>query len=183
MREATPRDAEAISTVHRASWLHANRALLVPNTRPADRRQLLRAWGERLSTELSEDERVYVMLGKPGDLCGFIWVGPTIDPDDDAQTIGQVRSIHLLPKARGAGRGRMLLKAGISHLVAAGRLASTLWVLESNHPAIGFYEHEGWRPDGARRFQAVALTEGCSPPGTALAIRYRLVSKSSAAFK
>lgn len=59
--------------------------------------------------------------------------------------------IYVTPNAWGRGGGRHLMDAAQASLKAAGFTTATLWVLEANLRARGFYERQGWAPDGARK--------------------------------
>jgi hypothetical protein len=48
------------------------------------------------------------------------------------------------------GIGRSLLETSLDGLRSTDRQVATLWVLETDRCARGFYERLGWRPDGAR---------------------------------
>ena len=50
--------------------------------------------------------------------------------------------------------GKLLLARAVDELRAAGADAATLWVFAANAPSIGFYEAQGWRPDGTTRTQS-----------------------------
>ena len=70
---------------------------------------------------------------------------------DDPRRVGEIYAVYLLPEEWGRGGGRALLGHAISALAAAGFEDASLWVLETNRRARGFYEHEGWRHDGATK--------------------------------
>ena len=78
-----------------------------------------------------------------GKIVGFSCYGT------DDSGAGEVYAIYLLKEAQGLGLGRKLMDATLSRLDR--RSPVTLWVLESNDPAIGFYEHYGFRMDGAQK--------------------------------
>ena len=67
----------------------------------------------------------------------------------DDSGAGEVFAIYLLKEAQGLGLGRKLMDATLSRLDR--RSPVMLWVLENNDPAIGFYEHYGFRMDGAQK--------------------------------
>ena len=73
-----------------------------------------------------------------GKIVGFSCYGT------DDSGAGEVFAIYLLKEAQGLGLGRKLSRLGR-------RSPVTLWVLENNDPAIGFYEHYGFRMDGAQK--------------------------------
>ena len=45
-----------------------------------------------------------------------------------------------------------MLAAAVNRLREAGADRATLWVLETDQSARGFYERLGWKPDGLRKF-------------------------------
>ncbi len=59
----------------------------------------------------------------------------------------KVHKIYLLPNAQGAGRGRVFLAAAETQARAAGMTTMVLDVKRDN-PAVGFYEHLGYRNRG-----------------------------------
>jgi GNAT superfamily N-acetyltransferase len=85
------------------------------------------------------------------EVIGFANVCPTRDDDADPLTTGELASIYLDPTAWGRGIGRELMIASLGTLSEAGFAEATLWVLDSNSRAVGFYEGGGWRPDGATK--------------------------------
>jgi GNAT superfamily N-acetyltransferase len=85
---------------------------------------------------------------RPGHgVVGFINVAPSAD----AELVGEVRAVYVLPEHWGQGAGRLLMDAGLRRLAEAGFHEVTLWVLETNGPARRFYETRGWRADGASK--------------------------------
>ena len=73
-----------------------------------------------------------------------------------------IQRLYGHPAHQGAGIGRSLLDASTDGLRRAGWHTATLWVLETDQRARGFYERLGWRRDGDRTI---------GPPTD---IRYRL---------
>lgn len=88
---------------------------------------------------------------------GFIYYGPTPDADHDPNVTGQVLSVHVDPELTNQGFGRRLLHHALDSLRAVGCATATLWVVEENHRARRFYERDGWRPDGGRRREELAV--------------------------
>jgi GNAT superfamily N-acetyltransferase len=82
-------------------------------------------------------------------LVGFANLCPTRDNDQDPACVGEVASFYVSPEVWGQGVGRVLMEASCETLTAAGFATATLWVLDSNARAIGFYQALGWRDDGA----------------------------------
>jgi GNAT superfamily N-acetyltransferase len=59
---------------------------------------------------------------------------------------GEVSELYVLRSAQGLGAGSGLMKAMASALLDRGHRAMSLWVLEQNMPARGFYERLGGIP-------------------------------------
>jgi GNAT superfamily N-acetyltransferase len=71
--------------------------------------------------------------------------------DDDATRVtGEIGMLYVASDHVGTGLGRRLMRGALDGLRGAGYERATLWVLEANARGRGFYDHAGWRPDGAR---------------------------------
>jgi len=86
-----------------------------------------------------------------GRVVGFVAVGPARDPDRDAATTGELRTIMVDARARGLGVGRALISGAERAMHASGFSQATLWVLPDNAQAVRCYERYGWRSDGTVR--------------------------------
>lgn len=145
IREADPKDAEAIAGIHVRSWQSAYRGLLtdeyldglsVPE-RLEQHRAALSSPGEHRTWVAEED----------GVVVGFAVTGPSQDADADERT-GELYAVYLEPDRFGHGIGRQLSDHAARDLRERGFTTATLWVLESNEGARRFYEREGWTADG-----------------------------------
>jgi GNAT superfamily N-acetyltransferase len=94
------------------------------------------------------DPGVVIAL-EDGSVVGVVGYGACEDDDADERT-GEIGMLYVVPDLVGTGLGSALLRAGLDGLRAAGFVRATLWVLEANGRGRGFYEHVGWKPDGAR---------------------------------
>lgn len=97
-----------------------------------------------------------VVLADEERLVGLCEFGPTEDVDDDARPTGHLFRLFIERMYQNMGGGRLLVDAACGHLRALGFECATLWVLESDGRARGFYEHLGWQPNGGRRGEPVA---------------------------
>ncbi len=169
VRAAVAEDAPGIGAVHVRSWQSAYRGLMPRDFLgglDADRRG--RGWAARLGKPLPPRESVLVG-DVDGAVVGFAAAGPC--RDEDSASAGEVWAIYLLEEWWGHGIGRELLAASIRALHAAGFAEAVLWVLDSNHRALRFYETSGWRPDGSTRQDltfGIPLSEVPLPPQPAL---------------
>ena len=92
------------------------------------------------------------MARVPAGLLGLCQYGPSEDDDEGSPEVGQIHRLYVHPAAQRQGVGRALLGAATERLIDWGSRELTLWALEEDPQARAFYEHLGWRPDGARRF-------------------------------
>ena len=151
IRPATADDARGLAEAHIASWRVAYRGLLpqsVLDGLSVDERTT--RWEHSLE---AGDDDVRVAADASGNIGGFVATCPSRD-DDATDTVGELRAIYLRGDLWGQGVGRRLHGAGIQAL--SGRFdEATLWVLDGNARARGFYERQGWRADGARKRLAI----------------------------
>ena len=146
VRPAVPQDARAIAAVHVATWRDAYEGLLPDDLLDAlDVDQRAEAWRGRLAA-LSGALFVFV-FELDAKVRGFVSGGP----QRDGGVAGEVYAIYVEPGSQGRGAGRQLLQAAVDCLTAAGFAEARLWVFADNHPARGFYESQGWRPDGTEQ--------------------------------
>jgi GNAT superfamily N-acetyltransferase len=163
VRKASLGDAAAIADLHVRSWRTAYRgivpdAILDGLSVEARHESWTKAIG-RASTEPSTETRVWV-IEEGGVVRGFAETRPA--RDGAAPGTGEVHAIYLAPEAWRRGLGRRLLSRAADDLLARGFTPVILWVIEANTNARQFYEHLGWRPDGARQpidFDGVPVDE------------------------
>jgi ribosomal protein S18 acetylase RimI-like enzyme len=153
IREAESRDARAIAEVHVRSWQAAYRGQLTDEyldglsveDRLEQHRRSLEEPRAEWRTWVADDE---------GRVTGFAVTGPSEDADAEPST-GEVYAIYLEPDRVGTGLGRELFEHAVADLRDRGFSAVTLWVLETNERARGFYEAAGWRADGTETNERV----------------------------
>jgi GNAT superfamily N-acetyltransferase len=147
-RPATVSDASVLADIHVRTWRDTYRGFVPDDYLHAlDPVRWRPFWQDRLrDQEPSSGTLVLVQVdgGKP---IGFISYGPSRAGSPSRS--GEIFAIYVLPQHQGGGGGRMLMAAGLDALAAAGFDRATLWVLDGNVRARRFYEHGGWRPDGA----------------------------------
>jgi GNAT superfamily N-acetyltransferase len=149
IRVAEERDAMAIGLVHVRSWQATYRGAFpqeyLDGLDPFERGV---GW-QRFFHDGIPDRMSVLVADVEGMVVGFANVGPS--RDEDAGGSGEVRAIYLLSDHWGRGLGRDLMVAALDALNEAGFSEATLWVLDTNDRARGFYEIGGWSPDGATR--------------------------------
>lgn len=147
IREARADDAEAIASVHVATWQAAYEGIV-----PA---QFLTALSVEARTEggrkALEKGRIRVLLAHAGNVpVGWICFGACRDADKDSQW-AEVEAFYVLPAFWGQGVGRRLNDAARAVLREAGYKNVALWVLAENLRAKAFYERVGFVADGASK--------------------------------
>ncbi|HJQ95695.1 MAG TPA: GNAT family N-acetyltransferase [Acidimicrobiia bacterium] len=170
IRGAAETDAPAIADLHGRSFraTYPNLPKTMEGTKNGSR-QRVELWTNRLQKPVA-DCGVLVAEDR-GRIQGFVYSGPTRDTDDDPRRTGQVFSIHVDPPAWGAGVGSDLLDNAVANLRSSGFEDATLWVVDENRRARMFYEARGWKLDGGRRKETLAV--GHSDGDEVDVIRYR----------
>lgn len=149
IRWAGVADALRIAEVHVRCWKVAYRGLLPQDLLDSlDPQQRVRR-GEATLEQGGWPAGGTLIAEEADRLVGFAKLCPTRDDDQDPATVGEVASFYVSPEVWGQGVGRALMANSSETFVAAGFLTASLWVLDSNARAIGFYEALGWRDDGA----------------------------------
>jgi GNAT superfamily N-acetyltransferase len=146
VRPAVAEDARAIAAVHVATWRDAYAGLLPDEILAGlDVDERAETWRGRLADPPDGGFVFVAELG--GEVRGFVSGGPS----RDSGAGGEVYAIYVDPGWQGRGAGSRLLQAAAECLAGAGFTEARLWVFADNHPARGFYESQGWRPDGTEQ--------------------------------
>jgi len=134
---AGPGDAAALAEVHVTAWRETYRGLL-PAAYLAQMNTGLyaRRWRRQLMAA-RPPEIVLAAEGRDG-LVGYC-AGQTRSDGASAE----VSTLYVLEAVQKRGLGRRLLAASARVLQARGAASLSLWVLNGNVPARGFYEHLG----------------------------------------
>jgi GNAT superfamily N-acetyltransferase len=151
VRNATVADARRIEEIRVRTWRAAYRHVLPPedlDAMPVDETR----WAHRIA-EPPEGWGTYV-CEHDGRVVGFASTGPSRDQDG----VGELYAIYVEPDAWSTGAGRALIERAEAGLTESFEEA-TLWVLEDNPRARGFYERAGWEHDGVRKLEAFLGTE------------------------
>ena len=140
LRDATLADLVAIDDIHvrsrRATYRGQVSDHYLDVTMPAASRA---DWERKLPELLAGGGRV-VIAESGGTSIGFVCALAA-----DAGGSVYVNNLHALPERKGLGVGSALLDVATRWARATGAQAMHLRVLETNLPAIGFYESRGWR--------------------------------------
>ena len=140
LRGATIADLAAIDDIHVSSRRVAYRGQISDHyldvTMPA---ASLADWQRKLPELLDGAGRVLI-AESDGEAIGFV---AAFAPDEAGSVY--INNLHARPDRKGLGAGSALLDAAAQWARASGARAMHLKVLETNTPAIGFYESRGWR--------------------------------------
>ena len=155
VRKATTADARSIAALHVRSWIATYDK--APSDRGADSDIGHRTdvWQHRL--EQQEEGRQILVASMNDHVAGFVYFGPSPDVQDDPRMTGQIFSLHVEPAVTRRGIGRHLVSGAIDELRGRGCTTATLWVVMSNQDSRAFYESLGWRTDGKRRWEELAV--------------------------
>ncbi|MGH9172499.1 MAG: GNAT family N-acetyltransferase [Acidimicrobiales bacterium] len=168
VREATGRDAAGISEVNLLAWQSAYRGIL-PDTYldglGAEIGEAVARWRATLLVPDLPGRVTWVAEDNARRVIGYFVVGPCRD-DDAVAEVGELWAIYVHPDEWRTGTGSILMEAAVEQLQAAGYDEAILWVFERNKRARAFYEHHGWRHDGASEL----FERG---GGQAVEVRYR----------
>ena len=133
IREMRPEDCDQKGYVHWKSWLETYTGLIeerfLTNQSLEKCQAIARRWPQ--NTLVAEQD---------GRIVGYACYS------QDKNGAGEVMALYLLKEVQGTGLGRKLMDAAIGQL--SGCSPITLWVLQGNNPAIGFYKHYGFRLSG-----------------------------------
>ncbi len=171
IRSASPSDAPSIARLHVESFASTYDHL--PETRRAageHEGEWVTVWSRRLGVASDGHTTLVATIGQH--LVGFVYCGPSPDPDDDPRQVGQILSIHVDPASTGRGVGRALMAEAIRTMRSDGHRTASLWVVDTNTRAKDFYERLGWQHDGARTTQRLSI-DGKTGDEVEI-VRYRL---------
>jgi ribosomal protein S18 acetylase RimI-like enzyme len=138
-RPITVADGATVARIHAMSWRSAYRSILpdayLDHEVDADR---FAHWQDRLSQRSAND--VGVLALQNGKAVGFAFAVR----DDHEHWGSMLDNIHVLPRTRGQGIGRGLMRELVAQLVRAGSTSGLhLWVYDANREARRFYESLG----------------------------------------
>jgi diamine N-acetyltransferase len=153
IRSGVPGDEHALALVGQATFLESFAGVLsgediLAHCTRQHSPEIYRAWlaDPRTHTWIAEMEP----RGAP---VGYLVLAPANLPlpdleDDDLE----IKRIYLLQRVQGTGLGKRLMIEAVNYARAARRSRLLLGVYGRNDRAIGFYERQGFRPMGERRF-------------------------------
>jgi GNAT superfamily N-acetyltransferase len=148
IRDARPGDEARVADVHVRAWKRAYRGLL-PEDYLAGLTPEQRIPGYRFGDASGDPQTLLALDGE--ELLGFSTFGASRDAD--ALGAGELYALYVDPERWRSGAGRTLVEATRERLLGRGHDEAILWVLDGNEPAERFYAADGWRRDGASRWE------------------------------
>ena len=144
IRRAVSEDAAAIAAIHFETWL-ATYPKVVDNVTEEMVRQRFAGRGtteqriEEFRARISrqKDNKIALVAEENGKLIGFAQA----TKDEEGRLL---RSLYVSPTSQGKGAGRKLLNSVLNWMEAE-KYPAILHVVKTNHPAISFYEHSGFK--------------------------------------
>jgi GNAT superfamily N-acetyltransferase len=145
IRLAVPDDANALGTMHVASWRETYAGILPDRMLSAlsiDARAA--AWATIMREPATEHSAVVYLAEQASSIIGFGACGAQRTENlRDQGYDGEFGAIYVLRAFQGQGIGACLLGKMSLDLLARGFSAGALWVLRDNSVARRFYEHRG----------------------------------------
>lgn len=173
IRLALESDARSIASLHVRSFQSAYAGLMPEDVlNGLDVSARTGIWADRIAVVPDHGGQILVSVAVERPI-GFIYYGPSPDPDEDPSAVGHVFSFHVDPAVTGRGIGGHLLTRALENMEQRGFVEATLWVVEANPVARRFYERLGWCQDGARRDERLGLEEEPGPDIEVQTVRYR----------
>jgi ribosomal protein S18 acetylase RimI-like enzyme len=145
LRGAGVADSVTIAHLHRRTALHAYAHIFPPDAPEPTLEELVAAWEERLRP--GDGRQLCFVAEYDGIVVGVIGAGP--DPLDPFR--GHLSGLYVDPSRWACGIGSSLYERAVEHLHSRSFSTATLWVLEGNVRARGWYERRGWTATDHRR--------------------------------
>ncbi|MDY0874383.1 GNAT family N-acetyltransferase [Dongia rigui] len=143
IRLAQAEDAAGIARVHVESWRDAYSGVL-PDRHLLNLDPERHAIGWTRSLARADDRRHTLVAVADDEVVGFATFGPAREGRPSAE--GEIYMLYVATDWRELGIGRQLVQAAFVAMWEMGSKAASIWCLEENHAAIGFYK----RIDGKR---------------------------------
>jgi GNAT superfamily N-acetyltransferase len=140
LRDATSRDAPALTALNVASWRVAY-AHMMPEAFLAGIDVAARE--QRMRARLADPGQFTVVACAGRRRLGFVTAGPI--RDEPPARGGEIYALYVDPEHWGQGVGSTLLEAAETRLEGSGFSQASLWVFTRNATARRFYEQRAWR--------------------------------------
>jgi GNAT superfamily N-acetyltransferase len=158
VRRAEVADAAAIASSHVRSWQSGYAGVISDDflkSLGADLPRRTLGWQTQILGAEAEG-RFLLVAELDGEVAGWLGGGAYRDTDLDDPPLGEVYACYIDPEHWRKGVGSALMADALDRLTRDGYTQAALWVLADNLRARAFYEHLGWRLDGAHKIFEVA---------------------------
>lgn len=143
VRTARPDDAAAIAHIHIRTWQVAYSHVFPSEALDGlASREAARAAFWRRTIESRPTRSHTLVRDVDDDIVGFASAGPA--RDEDAEAVGELYAIYVLPEVWGQGVGQALMSEVRARLRQEEFREAILWVLEDNPRTRRYYELAGW---------------------------------------
>ena len=166
IRAATLEDASAIEAVHFASRdaVYRGRIPDWPNFGPNQAERI-----ERWQLWLTNPDIVSLVCEADGEIVGIVTIRASTDEGEDPTMVAEMPTLYVHPEHWRRGYGAALCRAALDRARDLGYDELTLWVVDLNVEAHGFYTNFGFTEDGA-----TTVDDGASGETAVTASRYRI---------
>lgn len=172
VREAQPRDAEALAALNAQTWRESYDGLLPAQAAEGQARgpSFWRTTVTRARVdEGSRDDELF-LADFDGAPAGFVWAGAA--RAEETPWEGEIFMLYVLQARQRQGAGRALFSAAAGHLARRGFFSWGAWCVADNAIARGFYEHLG----GASAASGAQILNGVRVPVIGYAWRDVMIS-------
>ena len=146
VRLADRGEARTLASLHLEAAIAGYGHIFPEEAVPPTLDEVLVQWQHWLGPDWDEGRRAFV-AELDATVVGVVLAGS--DPSEPR--CGHVARLYVRPDRWGARTGSALYRRATAHLREAGFSEATLWVLEHNLRARGWYERLGWRLTGERK--------------------------------
>jgi len=146
IRLATPTDAARCAEIHEKSWYFAYNDSVPAEILKQYTARFPMLWDKLLAK--NTDTQYVMELNKT--VLGFIGLMHSRDKNLPSNTF-EIGAIYFDPDFIGRGYGKRAMAWAKEELISRGATQISLWVLDENHRAKGFYRACGFVPDGATK--------------------------------
>jgi GNAT superfamily N-acetyltransferase len=156
IRTGSLEDAAAVEAVHFASRdaVYRGRIPDWPEYGP-ERPERVERWGGWLT-----DPDIVSLVGEVDrDIVGFVTVRASADEGEDPTLVAEMPTLYVRPDRWRRGYGAALCAAALDKARELGYAELTLWVVDLNVEAHGFYTKYGFVEDGATTVDKAASNE------------------------
>jgi len=142
VREAGIDDAAVLGGLQLEFWRQAYAGLLPAALLDRSDADQAQAWRARLDVGGTA-----LLATEGGAPVGFA----LLDPEPDAERVGEIQALGVLPRWSRRGHGGRLLGTAALHLRQAGATTGRYWAPVADEATAAFMAAVGWSPDGPRR--------------------------------